>query len=76
MAISDKNITCRDCGSTFVFTVGEQEFFAEKGFTKLTEPEVDVVLAYIKAWWNEEQRESQADISRRYQEALDKQKKR
>ena len=43
---------------------------------KLTEPEVDVVLAYIKAWWNEEQRESQADISRRYQEALDKQKKR
>ena len=43
---------------------------------KLTEPEVDVVLAYIKAWWNEEQRESQADISRRYKEALDKQKKR
>ena len=43
---------------------------------KLTEPEVDVVLAYIKAWWNEEQRESQVDISRRYQEALDKQKKR
>jgi len=33
MAISDKNLTCRDCGSTFVFTVGEQEFFAEKGFT-------------------------------------------
>ena len=33
MAISDKNISCRDCGSTFVFTVGEQEFFAEKGFT-------------------------------------------
>ncbi len=33
MAISDKNLTCRDCGSTFVFSVGEQEFFAEKGFT-------------------------------------------
>ena len=33
MAITDKNITCRECGSTFVFTVGEQEFFAEKGFT-------------------------------------------
>ncbi len=43
---------------------------------KLTEPEVDGVLAYIKAWWNEEQRRSQADISRRYQEALDKQKRR
>lgn len=33
MAISDKNLTCRDCGQGFVFTVGEQEFFAEKGFT-------------------------------------------
>ena len=33
MAISDKDLTCRDCGSPFVFTVGEQEFFAEKGFT-------------------------------------------
>ena len=33
MAISDKNLTCRDCGQSFVFTVGEQEFFAEKGFT-------------------------------------------
>ncbi len=33
MAISDKNISCRDCGSTFVFTVGDQEFFAEKGFS-------------------------------------------
>ena len=43
---------------------------------KLSEPEVAVVLAYIKAWWNEEQRESQADISRRYQEALDNQGKR
>ena len=43
---------------------------------KLSEREVEVVLAYIKAWWNEEQREGQADISRRYQEALDKQNKR
>jgi CxxC-x17-CxxC domain-containing protein len=29
----DKTITCRDCGNEFVFTVGEQEFYAEKGFT-------------------------------------------
>jgi CxxC-x17-CxxC domain-containing protein len=28
-----RNLTCRDCGATFVFTEGEQEFFAEKGFT-------------------------------------------
>jgi CxxC-x17-CxxC domain-containing protein len=29
----DKTLTCRDCGATFVFTAGEQEFFAQKGFT-------------------------------------------
>jgi CxxC-x17-CxxC domain-containing protein len=28
----DKNITCRDCGEDFVFTAGEQEFYAAKGF--------------------------------------------
>jgi len=33
MAISDKDLTCRDCGAIFVFTVGEQEFFSSKGFT-------------------------------------------
>ncbi len=33
MAISDRDMTCRDCGATFVFTVGEQEFFASRGFT-------------------------------------------
>lgn len=29
----DKNIVCKDCGKTFVFTASEQDFFAEKGFT-------------------------------------------
>lgn len=28
----DKTLTCKDCGATFVFTAGEQEFYAEKGF--------------------------------------------
>lgn len=28
----DKTLTCKDCGSDFVFTAGEQEFYAEKGF--------------------------------------------
>lgn len=28
----DKNLTCKDCGNEFVFTAGEQEFYAEKGF--------------------------------------------
>ncbi len=33
MAISDKALTCGECGDQFTFTVGEQEFFASKGFT-------------------------------------------
>ncbi len=31
--MQDKTLTCRDCGQEFVFTIGEQEFFAQKGFT-------------------------------------------
>lgn len=31
--MTDKNLTCSDCGAEFVFTAGEQEFYAEKGFT-------------------------------------------
>ena len=27
----DKTLTCKDCGAEFVFTAGEQEFYAEKG---------------------------------------------
>ena len=33
MSFTDKSITCPDCGTTFTFTAGEQEFFASKGFT-------------------------------------------
>ena len=33
MAISDKTLTCVECGYEFTFTVGEQEFFASRGFT-------------------------------------------
>jgi len=28
----DKTLDCKDCGNEFVFTAGEQEFYAEKGF--------------------------------------------
>lgn len=28
----DKTLKCKECGSDFVFTAGEQEFYAEKGF--------------------------------------------
>jgi CxxC-x17-CxxC domain-containing protein len=30
---SDTTLKCRDCGNDFVFTAGEQGFYAEKGFT-------------------------------------------
>jgi len=33
MSYADKTLTCRDCGMDFVFTSGEQEFYAQKGFT-------------------------------------------
>lgn len=30
--MADKMLVCKDCGSDFVFTEGEQEFYKEKGF--------------------------------------------
>ena len=30
--IEDKTLVCKECGKEFVFTAGEQEFYAEKGF--------------------------------------------
>ncbi len=30
---TDRTITCVDCKKTFVFTAGEQEFYASKGFS-------------------------------------------
>jgi CxxC-x17-CxxC domain-containing protein len=30
---SDKTLSCVDCGADFVFTAGEQEFYASRGFT-------------------------------------------
>ncbi len=37
MAFADKTIKCRECGTQFLFTAGEQAFFAEKGL--LNEPQ-------------------------------------
>jgi CxxC-x17-CxxC domain-containing protein len=33
VSYADKTLACRDCGQSFTFTVGEQEFFASRGFT-------------------------------------------
>ncbi len=37
MALEDKKLTCRDCGTEFIFTAGEQGFYLEKGL--LNEPQ-------------------------------------
>ncbi|MBQ3379894.1 MAG: zinc-ribbon domain containing protein [Clostridia bacterium] len=34
---TDKTLVCKECGEEFVFTAGEQEFYAEKGF--MNEPQ-------------------------------------
>lgn len=31
--MSDRSLTCRDCGNEFVFTVGEQDFYTSRGFS-------------------------------------------
>jgi CxxC-x17-CxxC domain-containing protein len=33
MPLADKQLTCVDCGTEFTFTSGEQEHFAQLGFT-------------------------------------------
>lgn len=30
----DKEMTCKDCGQSFTFTAGEQEFFQTRGFSE------------------------------------------
>jgi CxxC-x17-CxxC domain-containing protein len=32
LSYADRNLKCRECGQDFVFTAGEQEFHASKGF--------------------------------------------
>jgi CxxC-x17-CxxC domain-containing protein len=29
----DRTVACNDCGSTFIFTAGEQAFYQERGFS-------------------------------------------
>jgi CxxC-x17-CxxC domain-containing protein len=33
LALSDKTLVCVECGNSFTFTVGEQEFFNSRGYT-------------------------------------------
>jgi CxxC-x17-CxxC domain-containing protein len=31
---TDRSLTCADCGQEFTFTAGEQEFYAQRGFSE------------------------------------------
>lgn len=33
IGMSERTLTCRDCGQEFVFTTGEQEFYQQRGFS-------------------------------------------
>jgi len=35
VAFEDRTLTCRDCGQSFLFSVGEQEFFQAKGLQNI-----------------------------------------
>jgi CxxC-x17-CxxC domain-containing protein len=32
--MSDRTLTCRDCGKEFAFTAGEQDFYQQRGFSE------------------------------------------
>jgi CxxC-x17-CxxC domain-containing protein len=32
--MTDRTLTCRDCGREFVFTSGEQDFYTQRGFSE------------------------------------------
>ena len=42
----DETLVCKDCGNEFVFTAGEQQFYAEKGF--LNKPKTCKACRYAK----------------------------
>jgi|GEM_PF-2274730 len=35
MQFPDKELLCRDCGTTFLFTAGEQDYYLQKGVENL-----------------------------------------
>jgi len=42
---ADKTISCRDCGMDFVFSAGEQQFYAEKGL--VNEPQRQALVPFL-----------------------------
>jgi mono/diheme cytochrome c family protein len=48
------------------FSLEDQKMPAFKG--KLTEEDVKAILAYIKTWWTQEQREHQKEVTRPWEQ--------
>lgn len=42
---------------------------------QLTDNDVEAILAFVKTWWTSSQRELQADISIRFEEAFGKKRR-
>ncbi|MCD7722600.1 MAG: zinc-ribbon domain containing protein [Clostridiales bacterium] len=45
----DKTLICKECGSEFVFSAGEQEFYAEKGLENEPQRCKECRIAFKKA---------------------------
>lgn len=58
----DETIVCKDCGEEFVFTAGEQRFYAEKGF--MNKPKA------CKACRDKKKNGGRAPAERQYYEAV------
>ena len=47
----DKTLVCRECGTEFVFSASEQEFYEEKGFTNEPRPLPAVAVKLANNVW-------------------------
>ena len=50
---TEQMLICADCGAEFPFTVAEQEFYAEKGFTNAPALQTLPISSEIRSprWW-------------------------
>ena len=64
----DKTLVCKECGKEFVFTAGEQEFYAERGFQnepqRCKAPESTTLLPVLPAAARHASRSSRSPIAR------------
>lgn len=61
----DRQLTCRDCGESFVFTAGEQAFFASKGLQNAPGRCASCRAAYKRSRSDGAQREYHAAVCAR-----------